>query len=117
MARTAVPTTALAHSAGVLQGAGVALDPANGHNIPGPTVSGQTVVLDIDSTFAGAKTFTIKSGSRPQSANGDLVISLNAQRELVILDSAAYAQADGSFNIDVQAGATGTIRALYLPHH
>jgi hypothetical protein len=114
MARTAVPPITHARNVSLLQDAGIALDVANGHVIAGPTVSGQAVMLDIDSTFAGAKTFTVKAGSRPGST--DLVISLNAQRSSVLLTS-DEAQADGSFNIDVQAGATGTIRARLLPHH
>jgi hypothetical protein len=87
---------------------------ANGHVIPGPTVSGQATILDIDSTFAGAKTFTVKAGAWPGSQ--DMVISLNAQRTHVLL-AGAQQQADGSFLIDVQAGATGTIRGRAVPHH
>jgi hypothetical protein len=114
MART--PTAPTTHVRGVVltQDAGVALDPANGHSIAAPLVSGQAVLLDIDSTFAGAKTFTLKAGPWPGTT--DMVVTLNAQRGFVLLPS-SHAQADGSFLIDVQAGATGAIRARYLPHH
>lgn len=114
MARTAVTPRALARGASVLQDAGVSLDPTNGHVIAGPSVSGQAVLLDIDSTFGGAKTFTIKAGAWPGSQ--DKVVSLNATRATIMLTS-DYAQADGSFLVDVAAGATGTIRAATIPHH
>ncbi len=118
MARTAVPPLTHVKNVSAVQDAGVAVDVANGHSIAGPTVSGMVVLLDIDSTFAGAKTFTVKSGRQQGHGEnrGDLVISLNAQRGLVLLSSDQFAQLDGSFNIDVQAGATGTIRARYIPH-
>lgn len=114
MARTAVTPRTLIRGASVLQDAGVAIDPTNGHSIPAPTVSGQATIVDIDSTFAGAKTFTIKAGAWWPGGN-DLVVSLNAQRAEIVLTH-EYQQADGSFNVDVQAGATGTIRAAYMPH-
>jgi hypothetical protein len=115
MARTAVPPTTHARNVNLLQDAGVAIDAANGHVIAAPQVSGQAVLLDIDSTFAGAKSFTVKAGVQPGST--DQVISLNAQRGWILLGDRAYAQSDGTFLIDVQAGAAGTIRARYLPHH
>lgn len=117
MARTAVTAVRHGRNASTLQDAGVALDPANGHVIAGPTVSGDQVLIDIDSTFAGAKTFTLKRGQGQSAAPSDLVVTLNAQRTSIMPGSGEYAQADGSFLIDVQAGATGTIRARYMPHH
>jgi hypothetical protein len=115
MPRTSVPPITHVRNVNLLQDAGVALDAANGHVIAAPQVSGQAVLVDIDSTFAGSKSFTVKAGAQPGSQ--DLVIPLNAQRGWCLLSDRAYAQADGSFLIDVQAGATGTIRARYLPHH
>ncbi len=115
MARTAVVATVLTRDASTVQPAGVAVDPANGHTVAaeGP---GQETYLDIDSTFAGAKTFTIKAGVEKGAPLGDLVVSLNAQRALVgPLSGYRFMQADGSFSIDVQAGATGTIRAYRFP--
>jgi hypothetical protein len=110
MARTAVTVTTLAKDASTLQATGNAVDPANGHVIAGPLVASH-LVLDIDSTFAGAKTFTVKAGVHAGGALGDLVVSLNAQRALLMLTLFRFAQADGSINIDVATGATGTIRA------
>jgi hypothetical protein len=116
MARTNVPRTAVPKSASVLQASAVTLDPTNGHVIPAPTGSGH-VILDIDSTFAGAKTFTIKASPwAPAGELGDVVISLNAQRALVLLESSRVFQVDGTILIDVQAGATGSIRCYGLPY-
>jgi hypothetical protein len=115
MARTSVPATALTRDASTLQPAGVALDPANGHTVAAEGLNQETY-LDIDSTFAGAKTFTIKAGFEKGAALGDLVVSLNAQRALIgPLSGYRFMQADGSFSIDVAAGATGTIRAYRFP--
>lgn len=110
MARTAVTPTTLAADASTLQATGSALDPANGHVIAGPTVDSH-LLIDIDSTFAGAKTFTIKAGVLAGGALGDLVVSLNAQRALIRVSLWRFMQVDGSINIDVAAAATGTIRA------
>ena len=115
MARTPVPPGTLVRHASVVQATGVAADPTNGHSIAAPSVSGQAILLDIDSTFAGVKSWAIKAGPIPGSQ--DLVLSLNAQRALVLIDERSLIQADGSVNVDPQSGATGTVRAYYLPHH
>ncbi|SRR6266496_981510 len=116
MARTAVTHAALVKDASTLQVAGVAVDPANGHVLVSPTDSGH-LVLDIDSTFAGAKTFTVKAGVLAGGKGlGDLVLSLNAQRVLVPLSLYRFVQADGTILVDVAAAATGTIRAYRIPY-
>lgn len=115
MPRTSVPTPVVAKGSSTLQATGAALDPANGHVVVPPTTSGHTL-LDIDSTFAGVKTFTIKKGVHPGSELGDLVVSLNAQRALLLVPSDRFLQADGTVNVDVQAGATGTVRAYHIPY-
>jgi hypothetical protein len=116
MARTALTVNTLTRDASLVQPAGNAVDPANGHVLAAEGVD-QATFLDIDSTFAGAKTFTIKAGAFSTQPNADLVISLNAQRALIgPLSSGKYAQADGTINIDVAAAATGTIRAYRIPN-
>ena len=115
MARTSVPTPVVPKGASTLQAAGVTLDPTNGHVVVAASTSGHTL-LDIDSTFAGAKTFTIRKGVHPGSELGDLVVSLNAQRALVLVPSDRFLQADGTVIVDVQAGATGTVRAYHIPY-
>jgi hypothetical protein len=115
MPRTSITHAALAKDTSTLQVTGVAADPANGHVLTAPPDSGH-LVLDIDSTFAGAKTFTIKKGVLAGNGLGDLVLSLNAQRVLVPLSLYRFVQADGTILVDVQAGATGTIRAYRIPY-
>lgn len=115
MARTSVPHAALVKDAKTLQVTGVAADPTNGHVLAAPPDSGH-LVLDIDSTFAGAKTFTVKAGVLAGGGLGDLVLSLNAQRALVPLSLYRFIQADGTILVDVQAGATGTVRAYRIPY-
>lgn len=115
MARTAVTHTVLAKDASTLQATGVAADPANGHVVASMPIAG-TLLLDIDSTFAGVKTWTIRAGAFQGAALGDLVLSLNAQRVVVPISGYRFAQIDGTVNIDIAAGATGTIRAYRLPY-
>jgi hypothetical protein len=115
MPRTSVPHAALAKDTSTLQVAGVAVDPANGHVLTAPPDSGH-LVLDIDATFAGAKTYTVKKGVLAGAGLGDLVLSLNAQRVLVPLSLYRFVQADGTIQMDVAAGATGTIRAYRIPY-
>ena len=123
MARTAIPTTELVANSNVADPAGTNVDPTNGHIIAvaaGPAGAQlEELHLEINSTFAGAKTFTIKAGANPPAlaaGQGDLVVSLNAAVGHVgPFSSSRFAQKDGSLWIDVQAGATGTIKAFHVP--
>ena len=116
MARTALTINTMTRDGSLVTPAGNAVDPANGHVLAAEALD-QATFIDIDSTFAGAKTFTIKAGAFSIGANQDLVVSLNAQRALIgPLSSGKYDQADGTINIDVAAAATGTIRAYRIPN-
>lgn len=115
MPRTPATETQVPKGVSILQATGVALDPANGHILLAPATSGHTLV-DIDSTFAGAKTFTFKQGVHPGNGAGDLVVTLNAQRALILVPSYRCMQVDGTINLDVQAGATGTVRVYHIPY-
>lgn len=117
MARTAVTVTELTANDDTADPAGTNVDPTNGHVISGVPL--EELVLRIDSTFAGAKTFTIKAGDNPpalEAGVGDLAVSLNAAVAFVgPFSSARFAQSDGTLLIDVAASATGTITALHVP--
>jgi DNA-binding beta-propeller fold protein YncE len=115
MARTAVTHSAVSKDASSAMPTGVAVDPTNGHVLAAPPDSGH-IVLDIDATFAGAKTYTVKKGVLAGAGLGDLVLSLNAQRVLVPVSLYRFVQADGTILVDVQAGATGTVRAYRIPY-
>src|SRR5581483_155136 len=85
MARTPVPTTELVVNSNIADPAGTAVDPTNGHIISvAPLPAGaqlEELHIEINSTFAGAKTFTFKAGANPpalSAGQGDLVVSLNA---------------------------------------
>lgn len=117
MARTAVTVTKLAENSSVADPAGNAVDPTNGHIVS--DVPLEELFLEINSTFAGAKTFTVKAGKNPpalEAGQGDLVVSINAAvRLLGPFTSGRFVQADGSLWLDVEAGATGTVKALHVP--
>lgn len=116
MARTALPTTTLMPDGSVAQPAGNAVDPTNGHVIAANTLRRTELIIDIDSTFAGAKDFTIKKGNLPGSGAGDLVVTINAARRIIgPLNTARFIQDDGTILVDVAAAATGTIRAYRVP--
>jgi len=119
MARTAVPVQKIGYNAAVVPGAGTALDPTNGHVVSLVGIKTRKFFLRINSTFAGAKTFTIKAGSTKfpswKAGAGDLVLSLNAQDAMFTIDPARFMQNGAFINIDVAAGATGAIWALALP--
>lgn len=117
MARTAVTVTELTPNSSVADPAGTAVDPTNGHIVSGVPL--EELMLEIDSTFAGAKNFTVKAGANPPAdaaGQGDLVVALNATVELFgPFTSARFIQADGSLHFDVEAGATGTVKAIHMP--
>src|SRR5581483_343518 len=123
MSRTPVPTTELVVNSNIADPAGTAVDPTNGHIISvAPLPAGaqlEELHIESNSTFAGAKTFTFKAGANPpalSAGQGDLVVSLNAVVGHVgPFSSSRFAQKDGSIWIDVQAGATGTIKAFHVP--
>jgi hypothetical protein len=119
MARTNIPVVEMVPNAQIADPAGTAVDPANGH-IVSPAVGGlEEMYFEINSTFAGAKTFTFKAGANPpalSAGQGDLIVTLNAAVGIVgPLSSARFAQKDSSVWIDVAAAATGTIKAIHMP--
>jgi len=116
VARTLIAETDAAVNAGVAS-APTAVDPTNG--MYGVFGKSRRLLIKINSTFAGAKTFTFKAGAQynpaQKSGQGDLVVSINADVQYVVLESARFAQADGSFYCDIAAAATGDIECVRLP--
>ena len=89
------------------------IDQANGMYIP-KTVPTKDCLVLVKNTFAGAKKVTFKAGVNPPAmASGDLEQSM-AQDAIMLfnLESARFMQADGTINVDFEAGMTGEITVL-----
>lgn len=115
MPRTAVTVVTPAVNAGTAPTT-TNVDPTNGHSIS--VKRHRKLLVRINSTFAGAKLFTFKAGANPPANRarlGDLALSINNAVQLVALESARFAQADGTIWLDVEANATGTVEAIALP--
>lgn len=120
MARTALTVVDLAPNSSIADPAGNAVDVANGHILTPPAgMAFEEFYLEINSTFAGAKNWTVKAGANPPAlaaGQGDLVVSINAAVKLLgPFTSARFMQADGSLWLDAEAASTGTIKAFHLP--
>lgn len=117
MARTAITVAALTPNSSIADPAGTAVDPTNGMVVSGIPL--EELVLEINSTFAGAKDFTVLAGDSPpalDAGQGNLVVTLNAAVGLVgPFTSGRFSQSDGTLLVDVAAAATGTIKAIHMP--
>lgn len=115
MARDAVTITDLSLDAGTTPATGTTIDPANGVSI---AAGGDTsrLLLEISQTAEADKDITIVAGTGFRAGLGSLVLTLNAATSLVAIESARFAQADGSIHIDFETGTTGTVKAYRLPH-
>lgn len=123
MARDAVEITALGMDAFTDAPAGTAINATNGAII---NAAGNTdnLLLEITHTGAAAKDITIVApvgnDAAVRSPLGSLVVEFGIGSETpvvkyVVLESARFAQADGSIHIDFEASAAGTVRAFRLP--
>lgn len=112
MARTALPINTT-YNAGSAPTA-TAVDPTNGHVINLGTLAAEDVLILVNNTFAGTKTVTVKAGANPpalSAGQGDLVVTCAASTNAIpiLIESARFAQADGTINLDLAASMTGTI--------
>lgn len=130
MARTNLPTSTLPGmaAAGLADPAGTAIDATNGMNVAlastaipaGPTA--RNLFLRVANTAASAKNVIVRAGVYPPAFRqglGDLTVNVvNATTKWVgPFEAARFTQADGSINIDFDAGTTGTITAFLSPEH
>ena len=133
MARTNVPVSQLAWNGVIDIPAGTNIDQVNGMNFAPPAATAipsapslSEAFLYVTNTAGADKTVTIRAGvgggATPGQAFraglGDLVVTVHtASGGGVIgpLESARFAQLDGSINIDFQAGLTGKITAFVRP--
>jgi hypothetical protein len=127
MARTQIPLTNLSASNGIAAPAGTAVDPSNGHYVDVTGLTGR-LLLWVNNTFAGTKLVTVKAGANPPAFRkdlGDLAYTAAASAASFVgpLESARFVQAAGGTDggtggrifIDLAAGTTGNIAALFLP--
>jgi hypothetical protein len=126
VARTNLPLTDLTGNAGVLEST-TAIDQPNGMNVVVTSeaipAKGelQDVILIVSNTAAAAHNAIIRAGAGPvpafRASLGDLTVSVtNATTQIIgPFESARFAQADGSLNLDFDVGMTGTVAALRVP--
>lgn len=119
MARTAITTQQLVRNGSILKAAGTAVDQPNGMVIT--KAKFKKLSLEVANSAGSPFNIILRAGVYPvasMQAQGDLTIAVtNATTRLIgPLDSAKFAQADGSLNIDFGAGFTGTIIAYEYPH-
>ena len=119
MARTNLPVTALALDAGTAAPAATTIVQADGAVIAAGGDTGK-LYIEVTQTDATARNLTVKAPTdnphAPRAPRGDLVVSCaqNVARVLVI-ESARFAQTDGSIHLDFAASFAGSMRAYRLP--
>lgn len=116
MARDAVAITELTLNGGTDEPAGTTINVSNGAYV---AAGGNTdkLLLIVRNTNASARVVTIPAGVGPTAALGDLAVTVAANTgvELIVLESARFAQSDGNINIDFAASFAGTVACLRLP--
>ena len=115
MARTAVTVTDLTTATSVADPAGTTADPTNGHVVTGTRP--EVLTLRVKNTTGGPLNAIVRAGTFPiaeSSGQGDLTVAVGAGATVFIgpLESARFLQNDGSVNVDLQAGFTGTVTAF-----
>lgn len=118
MARTAVPYSNLAGNSSILEPTPTTADTTNDHVVNAAVP--ERTILRVYNTSGSTKTVTIKAGDYPPAlaaGQGDLVVSVadSAIRLIGPLESGRFKQSNGTLEIDLEAGYTGSITALLLP--
>ena len=124
MARVNVPITALTMDAATNAPAPVALDAAEGMVIAAGGDTGKLLIRLTNTTEAVAKVMTIKAPvdnpHAPRSPLGDLATSFATGHVTpvvkdFVIESARFAQTNGSIHIDLADDTTGFVNAWRLP--
>jgi hypothetical protein len=131
MARTNLPLSTLVPNGNLAAPAGTNVDPTNGMNVAIPTTALpagpnlNSLVLVVNNTAASSKVVTVRAGVGGgvtpgpafRAGQGDLAVTVGASGTQYIgpFETARFAQSDGSLNIDMASGITGTITALIMP--
>lgn len=122
MADTAVPLSSLTLNASTADPAGTAIVHANTHVIT-PTGPWSKLAIRFVNTTASEKIVTVTVGDNPpaQSAGQGTITSTLAAGDStptaawVVLESARFAQDNGTIRITVASSMTGSITAFKLP--
>lgn len=119
MAIKTCAVTALTSGTGVLTPETTAITAADTVNITGGAGGSSRLLLILNNTAAAEKEITIKAGANPPALRqslGDLVVKLAEKTtQLIVVESARHANADGTISITFSAGTTGFISAVRLP--
>ena len=131
MARTSITVSTLVPNGNLAAPSGTNVDPTNGMNVAvtttgmpaGPNLN--NLILVVSNTAGSSKVVTVKAGvgggvtpgAAFRAGLGDLAVTVAASGTQYIgpLESARFAQADGSLNVDIASGMTGTIAAVMMP--
>jgi hypothetical protein len=123
MARDAVAITALGIDAATAAPTAVAIDATNGAVVAAGSNTGR-LLLEIVNTTAAEKVITVVAPTdnphAVRSSLGSLAITFaagnsTAQVKYIVIESARFAQTDGTILIDFASSTTGTLRAYRLP--
>lgn len=120
MARDAVTITELSPNTAATQPAGTAISAANGAVIAGAAGRADDILIRVTNTNGTQRTVTFKAGDNPPAIRkglGDLAVIVPATTgdKVVVLESARFAQSDGSVEVDFEASMAGIISAVRLP--
>ena len=114
MARTNVPIQDLLPSVGQTSSPTTA-DATNGHNIPFAG-NDRYAIIRLSNTAGTSKNATFKAGAYPpgnRSGIGDLVVAVGSGAIVNInIEQSRFVQTDGSVNLDLATGFTGTVEAI-----
>jgi len=116
MPRTDVPVTTMVAGTGTVVPAGTSVTAANDGNILAASDT-QKLLIMVANASGGSANMVVKAGAGIgafQSTLGDLTVAIADSTERgFIIESARFAQANGSINFD--PSATVTVTAIKLP--
>ncbi len=122
MARTAVTVNAISMNTALADPTDTTADATNDHVIT-PTKPLSRILLRITHTAASTKVLTVVAGDNPPAdaaGQGALTVSCAAGNvtpvvKWLVLSSDRFQQNDGTVQIDLESGFTGTIGAFSFP--
>jgi hypothetical protein len=79
----------------------------------------ERLLVILNNTTAATKKFTIKAGESPPALRkglGDLVVTmLEKTQQIVCIETARHANADGTVSLSFEAASTGFVSVVKLP--